>query len=136
MSRCLQHRSLAKQSINRSLRGGLLDVLAPGREIASGRALGGLAVARPTHAAVLQQEHLGGTARERIGGDDSAGFFDRATTEESETHVTKLTGVGLWIAWEKAVDKSVFLFGGAKNQLVTQTEGGGPQSPGGQERLL
>src|SRR4051794_21527832 len=62
----LQHRPLTKQPINRSLRRGLLDVLAPGREVASGGALGGLAIAGPAHAAVLQQEHLGGAAGEWV----------------------------------------------------------------------
>ncbi len=80
-----------------------------GVRLRAGGALGGLAVARPTHAAVLQQEHLGGATGERVGGDDGAGFFDRAATEESETHVTELTGVRLWIAWGKAVDKSGLL---------------------------
>src|SRR4051812_32153549 len=97
--RRLQDRSFAEQPIDRPLRGGFLDVLAPGREIASDCALGALAVTGPPHTAVLQQEHLGGAAGERVVGDDGAGLFNRAATEQSETHVTKLTGVRLWIAW-------------------------------------
>src|SRR5688572_19356600 len=95
---------LAEQAIHRTLGGGLLDVLAPGGEPAGDAALGRLAIARPANAPVLEQQHLRGPPREGIAGDDGAGDFDRPTTEQSETHVTRLPvsgcgslGESLWI---------------------------------------
>src|SRR5689334_12200713 len=83
-------RTLTEEPVYGALRRRLLDVLAPGRQPSCHAASGVLAIARPANAPILEEEHLGRASSERIGGDDGAGFFDGAATEQSETHVTSL----------------------------------------------
>jgi hypothetical protein len=75
------HVRLAEQPLHGALGGRLLDVLAPGWQVAPGRADRHLAVAGPADAAIAELEHLGGSAGEGIRRDHGYGFFDFSAPE-------------------------------------------------------
>jgi hypothetical protein len=68
----------AEQPLNRALRCSLLDVLAPGRQIASRGPQGILTVARPADASILEEDHASGSTGEGIGGDHGDLLFNWA----------------------------------------------------------